>query len=247
MTWESANPAAVVDEESHPPVVIMRCPTLEEAEHRLDYLWEHSDAVIRAKIDRGGYGIDVKQAKKKDERVAPASPVSYTRGNAKPPNQARKSDRKAMTMPPRGRRASAPPVEPEEDAVEETEAGGEFDHHLTKNLSPTMQDYAEWFHGTVTDIEKLGKTDPDRLLALGSTLYPHFQKSDMNQERREARKAERASAVADEEPEEEPAPKPAKRGRTAAPAAAAKPAAAKPAAPARAKRGRPAAAAEAPY
>ncbi len=141
-------------------------------------------------------------------------------------------------MPPRGRKAAAAPVEPEEQ--EEAEQEGQFDRHLTKDLSPTMSDYADWFHENVADIDELGKSDPGRLLALGSTLYPHFQKSDLNQGRREARRTDRAAANGAEE-EPEPA-KPAPRGRkpaagAAAPArSAAKPAAAAPARPARGRK-----------
>lgn len=145
---------------------------------------------------------------------------------------------KAIIMPPRGRRAAAAaPVEPEPEPAEET--AGQFDHHLTKDLSPTMQDYGDWFHQNVADIDELGKTDPGRLLALGSTLYPHFQKSDLNQERRAARKSGRAAA-ADPESEPEPAPAPARGRRTVAAAPAAT-------APAKPRRGRAAAASTAAY
>jgi hypothetical protein len=132
-------------------------------------------------------------------------------------------------MPPRGKRAAAAVVE--EPEVEEVE-GNPFDHHLTKDLSPTMSDYADWFHENVTDIDELGKSDPGRLLALGSTLYPHFQKSDLNQNRRAARKEERAAAAPAAE-EEAPAPARAKGRGTATKTAAAP---AKAAAPARGRR-----------
>jgi hypothetical protein len=129
-------------------------------------------------------------------------------------------------MPPRGKRAAqtAPAVE----EVEETEVDeNPFDHHLTKDLSATMSDYADWFHENVTDIDDLGKTDPARLLALGSTLYPHFQRSPLNQERRAARKAERQSAEPAEEAEAAPAPARRGRGAATAPAATKAPATAK--------------------
>jgi hypothetical protein len=149
-------------------------------------------------------------------------------------------------MPPRGRNAKA--AEPEEEVQEA--AAPDFSHHLTKDLSPTMSDYGDWFHENVTDIDELGKSDPGRLLALGSTLYPHFQRSDLNQANRAKRQAQRQAAApangAGEE--EETAPKPA-RGRGAKPAPAAeKPAAAAPK-PAPPRRGRAAAAATAaaPY
>jgi hypothetical protein len=131
------------------------------------------------------------------------------------------SARKGMDMPPR-RGTPAPPPEPE--------ANGEVDYstYLTKDLSATMADYATWFDENVADVAALGKSDPDRLLALGSSLYPQFQKSDFNIARRAERRAARS---AETPPEPEPAA-PARRGgrgRTAAPPAAA---------PARGGRGR---------
>jgi hypothetical protein len=140
-------------------------------------------------------------------------------------------------MPPaRGRRstaaAAAPPAEPESNGEVD------FQKYLDKDLSPTMSDYVEWFEDNVASLEDV---PIDKLLALGSALYPHFQKSDFNIDRREARKAARAP-----EPETEPAAKPA-RGRprrAAAPEPEPEPAPA----PARKGRGRAkAAAAEAPY
>jgi hypothetical protein len=129
------------------------------------------------------------------------------------PNNA--SARKGITvMPPRkGSRQTAPPPEPE--------ANGETDFapYLSKDLSATMADYATWFDENVADVAALGKSDPDRLLALGSSLYPHFQKSAFNQERR----AERRAARTEPEPEPEPAAPARGRGRGRAPAAAAAP------------------------
>jgi predicted enzyme related to lactoylglutathione lyase len=49
---------AVVDEETDPPVVVIRYKTVAEAEWYLGYLREHGGTVTRAKIARGGYGID---------------------------------------------------------------------------------------------------------------------------------------------------------------------------------------------
>jgi hypothetical protein len=140
-------------------------------------------------------------------------------------------DTKGTTMPPRGRKPNPKPdPEPEQN--------GEVDlaKYLTRDLTATMQDYVEWFEENVAPLADL-RRDLPRILYLGVTLYSHFQKSDFNVERREERRAERASA---REPEPEPASarrgrgKPAAangtsargtRGRTAAkPAAAAKPA-----------------------
>ena len=49
----------VVDKETHPPVVVTYYDTPEGAEGFLLYLWEHGGTVTRAKVDRGGYGIEV--------------------------------------------------------------------------------------------------------------------------------------------------------------------------------------------
>lgn len=58
MTWEQENPVAVVDEECDPPVVVIRYKTPEDAAWYLGYLSEHGGSAIRAKVARGGYGID---------------------------------------------------------------------------------------------------------------------------------------------------------------------------------------------
>jgi hypothetical protein len=142
----------------------------------------------------------------------------------------------------RGRRAAqtAPPEpDPEENGAVD------FQRYLDKDLSPTMTDYVTWFEENVAALEDV---PVDKLLALGSSLYPHFQKSDFNISQREARKSARAP-----EPEPEPEPEPVRRGRGRPPKAAA--AAPTPApAPAPARRGRPrgsgakaTAGAEAPY
>lgn len=60
MSWETVNPVAVVDEESDPPGrVVIRYETVAKAEWYIAYLHEHGGTVTRAKIERGGYGIDV--------------------------------------------------------------------------------------------------------------------------------------------------------------------------------------------
>ena len=152
--------------------------------------------------------------------------------------------RRESPMPPRGRNARA--AEQEEEVQEAT--APDFSHHLTKELSPTMSDYGDWFHENVADIDELGKTDPGRLLALGSSLYPHFQKSGLNQANRAARQATRQAAApangAGEE--EEAAPKPA-RGRGAKPAVAKTEAAPRPAPPRRGRAAAATASAAAPY
>jgi hypothetical protein len=178
---------------------------------------------------KGRYRVE-KHSEISSAAIAQPGRMRYTSGNAKPPTITR---RKAKTMPPRGKRAAqtAPAVEePEEAEVE----GNEFERHLTGDLSPTMQDFGDWYHENVADIDEMGKTDPGRLLAHGSTLYPRFQKSELNITRRAARKAERAAAAPAPAEEAEAAPAPARRGRGAATA----PAATKAPATAKAGRGR---------
>jgi hypothetical protein len=175
------------------------------------------------------------------KRVAIRPLPEYNRGSKGLP--ARKpgitNTRRDTHMPPaRGRRstaaAAAPPAEPE--------ANGEvdFQKYLDKDLSPTMVDYVEWFEENVAALEDV---PVDKLLSLGSALYPHFQKSDFNIDRREARKAAR-------EPEPEPAPaaKPARGRPRRAAAAAPEPDPEPEPTPIRKGRGRAkAASAEAPY
>jgi hypothetical protein len=116
----------------------------------------------------------------------------------------------------------------------------DYQFYIDKDLTATMRDYVEWFEKNVS---KLNKLDEDKILTLGVSLYSHFQKSDFNVDRREARRAER-EAAAEAPPEPEPAAPARGRGRRA-PAATA-PANAAPARSGRPARGRrPAAAAAA--
>lgn len=62
MSWKTENPVAVVDEEASPPVVVTRYKTAKEAEWYLTYLAEHGGEHLRAKVERGGYGIDAPEA-----------------------------------------------------------------------------------------------------------------------------------------------------------------------------------------
>lgn len=245
MTWGMDFPASVVDIEADPPVVVIRYETPELAEWYINYLYDHGGTAAQAKIDRRGYAIGGPESKKsssrRPERLARQRRMDYNRRNVKPPTpETPNRTRTAKTMPPRGRKAAAaaPVVEEPEEST-----AGQFDHHLTKDLSDKMLAYGDWFHENVADINEMGANDPGRLLALGSTLYGQFQKSDVNQQMIANSKAERAASNGHaEEPEETPAPAP-RRGKAAA---AAKPA---PAAPARtARRGRAAATADAaPY
>ena len=142
----------------------------------------------------------------------------------------------------------------EDDEDDEEEEGEEDDDddepsdytpYLTKDITPTMEDFAEWINREVGDINVLGAEDPVRLVALAGTLRMEFQRSDFNKERRAERQAASAkaakataakrgkAAAAAEEEEEQPR---ARRGKAApakaAPAKAAKgKAAAEPARP----------------
>jgi hypothetical protein len=142
-------------------------------------------------------------------KVATGEIKDYTQGKTEMPGQSgRATTNRRENKMPRGRTRTAP--EPEVAA-----ANGEaedFGKYLDKPLTATMEDYVTWFEDNVAKLEEV---PVDKLLALGSTLYPKFQKSDFNISQREARAAER-------EPEPEPA-KPT-RGRSTAKSAASKPA-----------------------
>lgn len=238
-------PFAVTDIESTPVRVVARYREEDQAEQHIDSLRHHAGRAIGAKAERGGYAIRRNSRNRMAGKVAPAGLMDYTKGNAKPPRVTTPSiKRKATIMPPRGRRAAAAPVDPEPEVAEEAVVDeNPFDRHLTKDLSPTMSDYGDWFHENVADITELGSQDPYRLLALGSTLYPQFQKSDLNQSRKAERAAARQAAAPEPEQEPEEVVAPARKGRPAR-AATSKVAAAAPV-PAPARRGRPAAAAKA--
>ena len=162
----------------------------------------------------------------------------YSEGKGLPARKQSGRERDTHMATARGRRAATAPA-----PAPEPEANGEvdFQKYLDKDLSPTMQDYVEWFEENVAALEDV---PVDKLLTLGSALYPHFQKSDFNIARREERKANRAPAP---EPEPEPeSAKPAAKGRGRGRAAVPAP---EPAAPPARRRGRTAAkaGAEAPY
>ena len=59
MSWEESYPVAVVDEESDPPTVVLRYAEVSQAEWYLGHLRDHGGTVLREKVNRGGYGIDV--------------------------------------------------------------------------------------------------------------------------------------------------------------------------------------------
>jgi hypothetical protein len=171
--------------------------------------------------------------------------IGYNRGSKGLPDHISQEQRRDKHMPPaaRGRRsASRPAPAPEPEPEQNGEV--DFQRYLDKDLTPTMQDYVEWFEDNVATLEDVPL---DKLLTLGIYTYSYFQKSDFNIQRREARRASRAPAP---EPEPEPA-KPAGRGRPRGRAAAPAPEPEPEPAPAPARRGRGRAAAragaEAPY
>ena len=171
------------------------------------------------KIDGGGwvtvryyglsrFGLEEHSGNRQAKKVATPHPRRYSRDI---PDLS--ENRKDNTMPARGRRQSAQAAPPEP----ETQNGDvDFSVYLTKDISDTMTDYITWFEQNVAKLEDV---EIDRLLVLGSSLYPHFQKSDFNIERREARRAAREAAS-------EPEPAAATPARRGGRAAAAKPAAA---------------------
>jgi hypothetical protein len=133
------------------------------------------------------------------KRVVKRGRLGYSR-NSDPVNRG-----KEIPMAPAKRRQSAPAPAPEPE-------NGQVDYeaYLNKPLSATMEDYAQWFRDNVGEPDDI---ESDKLLALGSSLYPHFQRSDFNQERRAAR---RAAREADAAPEPEPAATGRGKGRGAA-------------------------------
>jgi hypothetical protein len=168
-----------------------------------------------------------------EEDVAESAGKRYTQGKqtgmrAEARGEENEMARTAAAQPTtRGRgRKPAPEPEPQDDNGEREL---DVERFLAKPLSPTMQDYVEWFESEVTPLADL-RRDLPRILVLGVQLYsPYFQKSDFNVSRREARRDERAAAAA------EAAPAANGRGRGRRPAAAST----EPARPAPARRGRP--------
>jgi hypothetical protein len=150
--------------------------------------------------------------------VAISHGMAYTEGK-----RSITTHRKGKTMPPRRTQRNAPPPPPEPEANGSTSKLDQVQKYLTKNITPTLQDYAEWFEQNVADPTTL---DVDRLIALAVTFYGEFQASDFNRDQKAARKAERERATADGQDEPEPATATrARRGtRTAAAPAPAKPA-----------------------
>jgi hypothetical protein len=152
---------------------------------------------------------------------------------------------KESVMPARTRRTAAKPA-PEPEVVEDEELEFDPEPYLNKKLTPTMEDYVQWWRDNVGDPDEI---DSDLLITLGARFYNIFQKSDFNISRREERRNERSATRtaraasngdAEEEDGDEEDEAPAKPSRRAA----AKPAGRRPAAkstaskPAAAKGGR---------
>jgi hypothetical protein len=163
-------------------------------------------------------------------KVVSRSPVHYTSsGTALSASATRPS--KEIIMPARGRKPAAQ-VEPEPEVEEEAEAtdngARDYTAYATKPPTPAMVDFHDWLVDIGASPEFATQKEKEAFkhgVRLGGTLRAEFQKSDLNQKNRAARRAERATAAPESEVEAEPevtVPKP--RGRTAAP----KPAAAKP-------------------
>lgn len=130
-----------------------------------------------------------------------------------------KTTGRRTAMAPRGKAQAEP-------EVEETVSERDFTVYAEKELSPTMHDYVTWVVDNVFDGDEKAfeEAAPEQLLYIGITVYQHFQRSDFNKERKEARRAEKAEAAeakaaAKAESEEEEAPAPRRgRGKAAAPA-----------------------------
>jgi len=58
VSWETSNPYAVVDVEEGLGRIVVRYETRAKAEWYLTYLARTGGSVLRAKVERGGYGID---------------------------------------------------------------------------------------------------------------------------------------------------------------------------------------------
>jgi len=166
--------------------------------------------------DRGQnalFTFEVHSGKSTSERVVKRTETEYTQDvpSKFSSGKARITKRKAgMAMPPK-RRTTTKAAEPEAEVPEEN-GEVDFQKYLDKNPSPTMLDYVEWMEANVGNLDEIPS---DRLIMLGIQLYSHFQKSDFNVERREARRAEREAASEPEEPEEPEKPARGRGARTA--------------------------------
>ena len=169
------------------------------------------------------------------EAVAGKASVGYTgrettRGATDRTRGAAPTTKGRQTMP-RGTRTAATEAEPN-GAVDYTA-------YANKDATDTMLDFGDWLISEVYGDKYKGDEDSFRDgVRLGGTLRMEFQRSDLNQERRAARKAEREQAAqeaqeakvaakADKAKAEASKPAPAKTGTTGrrgstAPATAAK-------------------------
>ena len=163
------------------------------------------------------------------EKVAPATGKRYTQGDENESDSSQDktpTQRRRNTMPPRSKSRTQTAPAPEPEAVNGD--APDLSAYLTKDYTATQGDFLDWFE---QEVAKLDNITSERALVLGAVLYGHFQRSDFNHQRKEARRAERAApapAPAPASDESTPAA-PARPARRTAPAAAP----AKPAAPAR--------------
>ena len=156
--------------------------------------------------------------------VAQPADKDYTQGKTMPrrSGKAINESTKGTAMPPRKTRAAAP----EPEVAEQNGGEVDFQKFVTKDLTPKMLDYVEWFEANVASLDKL---EVDRILALGVSMYKYFQTSEFNVQRTEERRAEREAATEPAPAPEVAAPARSGRGRASAKPATAKPATAKPA------------------
>ena len=168
------------------------------------HVWYHG------KDDTGTHIYSVVEhiGEKQPGKVARKNEPRYTQeGKTKPSRDSGTAEQrmKGKTMPPRKGSNRSRQAAPEPETVPEN---GEVDYqkYVDKPFSPTMLDYIEWFEANVANLDKL---EVDKILVLGVSMYSHFQKSDFNIDRREARKAEReqtrGAATEDEDEDEPPA------------------------------------------
>lgn len=179
------------------------------------------------------------------QKVAAGLQTAYT-----PKRNIQSRPTRGELMPPRGRTKQVD-AEPE---VEETDEARDYTIYAEKDVTPTMQDFAEWIVAEVYDGNQkaFDAEDPVRIVSLAGTLRMEFQRSELNKTRRAERQAARASAATEtDEAEEDEAPAtPARstRGKATATKGATKaPAGKATTAKPTGRRGRQPASAEAPY
>jgi hypothetical protein len=172
------------------------------------HIWYHG----KDDTDNHVFSVVEHIGKKQPEKVARRNDPRYTQSRNETPSRDTgkaepASTTKGKTMPPKRNRSRQADPEPE-TASQNGEV--DFQKYVQKPFSPTMTDYVEWFEQNVASLDEL---EVDRILVLGVTMYSHFQKSDFNIQRREARRADREQTRATDEDEEAPEPQTRTRGR----------------------------------